>query len=400
MSRRDWEEEPMMDEDENVGSATGQKSKIGLRYARHLLLLVMVMVALIFLFANRDQITGDNFRRLMAKINVGFSSSTTENGVLYFDTTGNGETVVYKDGFASATVERLLITDKNGAEFQNVQLGFRNPHLYANNKYVLAYDSGGTGLMVCDSFSVLFETNMENNIITARMNKNGGFTVVTEGEGYLSKVFVYDSSFREVYRYNSLNRYILDAVLAPDQKAMAVSSMSLEGSEISAEILYFKLDKESVQWSVPFGETPCISVDIKDDDSICGLFSWGMVSLSEKGKERGRYELDNQVLQCYSLGDGGKTAFAVSAAESGDSTLVICDSKAHVDDTVVLDYYVVQMDYYGGRIATLGNRECGVYNSSGKCLWSSIPERATDIDFMGRSAVVVIGETNCVYNAF
>ncbi len=396
MSRKEWEEESL--EREEQSERRDPRSRSTIKYLRYLLLLVMVMVALIFLFSNRDQINGDNFKRLMAKINIGFSAPSAEKGEVQFETSNTGETVVYKDGFANATVEKLLITDKNGGEFQNTPLGFRNPCLLANSKYVMAYDSGGTGLLIADSFSVLYEANMENNIITAQMNDDGSFVIVTEGDGYLSKVYVYDASFREIYRYRSLNRYILDAALSPDKSAIAVSAMNIEGAEITAEIQYFKLNKEEMEWSVSFGQTPCVDLDIKDNGNICGLFSWGLVALNKKGNEQGRYALDNQVLQCYSV-DDDLTVFAVSAAENGNTTLVTCNSKAAVKDTVALDYYVTQLDYSNGRIAAMGNRKCGVYNSNGKLLWEAQPDRATGIALMGRNTVVVMSETKCIYDA-
>lgn len=374
------------------------KSRTTIKYVRYLLLLVMVMVALIFLFANREQINGDNFRRLIAKINIGISAPTSEDGEVHFDTASTGETVVYKDGFAHATVEKLIITDKNGTEFQNTQLGFRKPVLSANSRYVLVYDNGGNGLMVADSFSVLFETQLEDPIISAKMNDNGYIAVVTEGDGYLAKVYVFDSSFKEVYRYRSLNRYIMDAAISADNKGLAVSAMNIEGSNIVPEILYFKLSKEEVQWAVPFQENACIRITIKDNGTICGLFSWGMVALNSKGDELGRYQLDNQVIQCYSLDDGEENVFVVSAAQNGDGTIVICDEKGVVKDTVQLEYYATRLDYCDSRIAILGNQKSCVYSSSGKLLWEDTPERATDIAFMGKNAVVVVSETKCVYN--
>ena len=90
----DWKEDGMIEEEDHVSQVADPKSKITLKYIRYLLLLIMVMVALIFLFANRDQITGDNFRRLMAKINVGFFTVSSENGEVHFNSTGIGETVV------------------------------------------------------------------------------------------------------------------------------------------------------------------------------------------------------------------------------------------------------------------------------------------------------------------
>ncbi len=384
--------------DEEVNDRPSQKSKSTIKFIRYLLLLIMVMVALIFLFANRDQINGDNFRRLIAKINIGFSATGSADGEVRFDTASSGETVVYKDGFAHATVEKLIVTDKNGTEFQNTQLGFRKPVLSANSRYIFVYDSGGTGLMVADSFSVLFETNLEDPIISAKMNRNGSIAVVTEGDGYLAKVYVYDSSFKEIYRYRSLNRYILDAAVSADNKGLAVSAMNIEGADIVPEIMYFKLSKESVQWTVSFEENPCVDISMKDNGTICGLFSWGMISLNNKGKELGRYELDNQALQCYSLEDGDDNVFVVSAAENGDGTVVICTEKGKVKESVALDYYATALDYYNGRVAVLGNQKAEVYNRSGKLIWEDQPERATDIALMGRSAVVVVSETKCVYN--
>jgi len=385
-------------EEEIIDQPT-QKSKSTLKFIRYLLLLIMVMVALIFLFANRDQINGDNFRRLIAKINIGFSVTDSENGEVHFDAASTGDTVVYKDGFAHATVEKLIVTDKNGTEFQNIQLGFRKPVISANNRYIFVYDSGGTGLMVADSFSVLFETNMEDPIISAKMNENGSIAVVTEGDGYLAKVYVYNASFKEIYRYRSLNRYILDATVSADNKGLAVSAMNIEGANITSEILYFKLSKESVQWSVSFGDRTCIDIAMKDNGTICGLFDWGMVSLNNKGKEIGRYELDNQVIQCYSLEDGDDNVFVVSAAENGNGTVVICNEKGKVKESIALEYYATALDYKSGRLAVLGNQMAGVYNRSGKLLWETQPERADDIALMGRSAVVVVSETKCTYNS-
>lgn len=374
------------------------RARTTIKYVRYLLLLIMVLVALIFLFSNREQISGDNLRRLLAKINIGFSTSTAVDGEVYFDTGSSGETVVYKDGFAHATVEKLIITDKNGTEFQNTALGYREPVITANASNVMVYDSGGTGLMVTDSFSVLFETQMDDPIITARMNDSGYIAVVTEGDGYLAKVYVFDSSYREIYRYQSLSRYILDAVVTADQKGLAVSALNIDGSEILSEILYFKLSREEMQWTVSFGEEPCIQLSAKKNGTICGLFSWGMAALNTGGEEIGRYLLDNQVLQCYSLDDSSKNIFVTAAAENGDGTIVVCNEKGEVQDTVTLDYYAVRVDYCDMNIAVLGNQQCGVYKQSGSQLWESQPERAINIAFMGKNAVVIISETGCVYN--
>ena len=377
-----------------------EKRTLTVRYARYLLLLVMVMVALIFLFSNRDQINGDNFRRLIAKVNIGTGGKIAENGEFRFDTSSEGVTVVFKDGFAHATVEKMIITDKDGTEFQNTQLGFRTPRLLTNGQRVMAFDHGGTGILIADSFSVLHEQQMENRIITADMSGDGWYVVVTEGDGYLAKVFVYNASFQEVYRYRSLSRYILDAALTPDHKALAVSALNSEGEDILPEILYFKLKKEEIAWTVPFEEAPCVDITVKEDGTVCGLFSWGIVSLNGKGTETGRFTLEDRILQTYSFASGDYNVAVTSAAESGASTVSVCDARGKVRYTVELPFYAYSVDYKDGRIAAMGTQTCSVYSTSGKTLWESSSENATSIALMGKNAVAVITPQKCVYNAF
>lgn len=386
-----------IEEQEEMGEeATPVRSRSTIKHIRYLLLLIMVMVALILLFANRDQINEDNFRRLMAKINLGVSSSTSADGEIQFDP---GKTIVYKDGFAHVSVENLLVTDKNGTEFQNAPLGYRNPCVSTNNHRILVYDSDGTGLMVADSFNVLFETQTEDPIIAARMNDDGYLAVITEGVGSLAKVIVYDSSYNEIYRYRSLNRYLVDAAVTADNNAIVISAMNVEGSEIVPEILYFYLDEEELQWSVPFNEgSPCVRLVAKDDGSICGLFSWGMVSLDDDGDENGRYLFENQVLQCYSMEDGGDNVFILSASANGDSKVLICDEDGDVEDSFDLDYYAVDVDYCEGRVAVLGNMKCTAYDGDGDILWENSTEKGNEIFFMEKSAVVVVSDTGCIYN--
>lgn len=396
--RKNPKDEVFMEEEE-LDLSSVKRSKQTLKYIRYLLLLIMVMVALIFLFLYRSEINADNFKRLIAKINIGFSAPSAENGEVYFNAADAGATTVYKDGFAYATVEKLIVTDKSGTEFQNTSLGFRNPVISANSNYIMVYDSGGTGIVVADSFSILKEIHTDMPILSANMNDRGEFVVVTEGDGCLSKVYAYDSSFKEVYRYLSRNRYILDAVVSSGGDAMVASAMNIEGESIVSEILYFELDAEAIQWKAAFADTPCTKLSVKDNGDITALFSWGVASLNDDGKEIGRYTFDDRVLQCYSMEDGDENVFVLSAAENGDGTVVVCDEEGEVEHTFDLGFYAVSLDYKGGRIAVLGNQRCGVYDTDGDELFSATPERASDISLLDKNTIVIVSDTKCVYNS-
>ena len=134
-----------------------EKVKSGLRFARFLLLLIMVLAALVLLFANKDKINSDNFKRLFAKIDIGMSSAEqSDNSIIGFDYDANSVIGVYKDGIARVTSDSLSIIDNIGTQFQNVLTGFNSPALITTDKYVLTYDRGGNKLIVTNSFAVLY----------------------------------------------------------------------------------------------------------------------------------------------------------------------------------------------------------------------------------------------------
>jgi hypothetical protein len=124
-----------------------------------------------------------------------------------------------------------------------------------------------------------------------------------------------------------------------------------------------------------------------------------MVALASDGSEKGRYMLNDQVLQSYSLDEGAVNVFIVSAAENGDGSIVVCDANGKVKHTVNMNFYAVRADYFDGRIAVLGNQRASVYDVSGKELWKGVPERANDIVLMDKNTVVIVSDTKCVYNS-
>ena len=378
-----------------------QRPKSALRFARYLLLMIMVTMALLFLFTNKDKINMDNFRRLLAKIDIGISlGSEIDDTQVDFEYREDSVTRVYKDGIARLTNERLSIMDNRGTQFLNVLSGYESPQLVANNKYVLAYDSGGTELIVTNSFAVLFEKTFSSKILNVSMNESGYFAVVTQSSGYKSTVYVFNSKFEEIFKWDSLSRYIVDVAVAADNNAIAVSSLYSEGADIKAQINYFKFSDDNVSWSIDFGEAVSPAISIKNDGTVCALFEWGVCFIDNKGREKSRYQFEQNLVQNFDIDDQKYNAFVLSHSISGDSTLVVLDNNGIMVSSTEIGDYIKSVDVKGDKAALLSANEVMAVNLlNGNISWQrENSSNALEVFFSDKNSVLVVSEISAVYN--
>ncbi len=381
-------------------SERNEKFKSGIRFARFLLLLIMVLSALVLLFANKNKISVDNFKRLAAKIDIGMSSAAkTDKAQIDFDYDSSSVIGVYKDGIARVTTDSLSIIDNMGTQFQNVLTGFNTPALITTDKYVLAYDRGGNKLIVTNSFTVLFEELFEDNIVNVNINSNGYIVVITESQAYKNKLIVYDSEFKVVYKINSMSRYFISADISDNNKYIAVSALYVENNNVLPQVVYYKLTSEESVWNFDYQDSVAVSVTAKNDGSVLSLFEWGISIVDSKGKEKYRFEFGNKILQCCHIDDGRYNVVVLSESQSGNSEIYVFDNNGKKIADIMTDYNVLSVDVCSDRIVTASIDKIFIYTASGK----KISDRPNTNDgsmvlFSDKNSVLSISSSNVVYN--
>jgi len=372
MSENNYEE---FEEQEQLPERT-RRLKSGIKFTRVLLLLIMVVTAVVLLFANKDKLSADNFKRLAAKIDLGVSTnSEVDSAVIDFDYNSTGKVKTYKDGIARVTDDNLVIMDNIGTQFQSVLTGMNSPQILSGSRYVCVFDRGGRRLMVCDSFTVLFDYSFDDNIVDVSMNANGYLVVVTESESYKNHCIVFDSSFKEIYKINSLNRYIVTADISPDNKYIILSSLYAKDADVIPQANCYRLDKKEPVWSVDYDGSVAVDVKIKNDGTASLLFEWGVSVLNSKGKEKYRYEFGDDILQNYHFGNGKQ-----------------------ISDTQ-FDRAVISVDQLGDRLAVLTTDTVYLYDVNGKLI--SQLENTDDgstVLFSDKNSLVTVGAARAVYN--
>ena len=97
----------------------------------------------------------------------------------------------------------LLVCSRNaislysgsGTQYINQSAGMENPVVNTNGSLAVVYDAGGSELYVLGQRSLVWAAEGLESILSARLNKNGQLTVVTQSSGYRGTVTVYDAAY-------------------------------------------------------------------------------------------------------------------------------------------------------------------------------------------------------------
>ena len=380
-------------------SESAKRAKSSLKFTRVVLLLAMVVFAVVLLISNKDKINTDNFKRLAAKLDMGVSiTSSPDSSFIDYDYDLSAKIKTYKDGIVRVTAEDLVITDNIGTNFQSVLTGFNNPQVITSSKYVCAYDRGGKRLIVTNSFNVVFDTTLEQNIVSVSMNDNGYIAVITESEAYKNHLLVFNSSFKEVYKLNSMHRYFVCADISPDNNNVVVSSLYVKDQNVTPQINCYSLSKEKPLWTAEFEGNVAVDINKKTNGTTVALFDWGVCVLDKNGNEKYRYEFKNDILQCYSISNDKYNVVVTSASHDGVSTITVFNTNGKQILQKKLNYSAKSVDLKFNRISLLSTNDIELLTLKGKQL-SLIANTndATQVMLCDKNSVVLVSASSTVY---
>ena len=79
--------------------------------------------------------------------------------------------------------------------------------------------------------------------------------LVTDEQGYRTAVAVYDTSGKEVFKYQSSEYYIVSADLSPDGKTLAALAFRQDGVALNSHVLFYDVSSGSLDADVTLEDT-------------------------------------------------------------------------------------------------------------------------------------------------
>ena len=221
----------------------------------------------------------------------------------------------FGSGLAVASGDTYSFVSGLGDSSYSIQLRYNDPAIRVSEDYVLLYDRNGTGLCVANGYAEYLNTHTDSPILTASMNQNGDFALVTDQTGYRSAVTVYDSRQRLLCQWLTSQYYVMAASVSPDGQHFAALCLGQNGMELTTRVLYFDIGKEAPVWTVELGERQVYSMTHDKSGGLVIVCDDGVARYLD-GQSTGRLAFDRS-LRLLSAQEGGDVLLAFDTGSAG-----------------------------------------------------------------------------------
>ena len=340
-------------------------------------IIISVCIALaagliVFAFANRDRLSPESIANwwtydVLGNAGNGYPVNVTGTEV-------NTNNFVLSDGHIAYASDTSFVTlNSSGSEIFSAQLKYSKPVLVSNKNMFLTYDLGGKGYEVNSLDKQLFASDTDDDIYTADIASNGVYTIVTEGNGYLSTLLAYNKDNNRIYKYSFSEYYITSVALNSNGTACAASGISTENGKVVSAVYMLDFSKEEPEQIIKIeGDAVIASKYLTDNRvAIVGNTASYIIRKGDESFVTNSYE--SMTLSNYYFNMDTLT-YAVALSRSGDGrscSVYTYDSNGSQKSKIDTESRADSISVYKDKIALLDGNTANVYNTNGEKIFST-----------------------------
>lgn len=250
-----------------------KKSK-SLKLKRYILITLVIIV--IFLIAAYTTIP--SFRTFVD--NKIFKKNVTENSLatIEINSDDNPISFAYSNFIGVYSKNNLTIYDKNAKEVNALTLNITSPIISKSGKYLAIAENNGKDFYVINSSSILWQSNVEGNILKINVNSNGYVSLIVSTSAYKSIVIVFDSNGTKLFTSYLSSSYGVCTNISTNNSYLAIGEVDYSGTVIKSYIKIISIDlaqtkaDESIVYKKEISDNIITNIQYYDkENAICML---------------------------------------------------------------------------------------------------------------------------------
>ena len=332
------------------------------------LLILLVTAALVagalLLVIYRDRLNLDAFRRWLAYRNL--ETSDTGQAAPFTHAGGDKLSFAYLDsGILLSSAAGAHYYSFSGESYAEEVQAMDHPVLSACSKAGVVYDAGGQSLFLFRDGQETFQLSLEGggDLLSARVNDSGWLAVTAQQSGYKGVVTVYNASGSEVIQISLSSTFVVDAVLSPDCRTVAVITMDQAGGVFQSQVLFYPVDQEEPSAQASLDGVTVLDLDY-ENGRLWVLGEDRLMIVSDDGQTVSSYSFGRAYLKGCSLGGDGFALVLLGNYRAGSANQALTiDASGEVRAQTALSGQILDFDSAGNYCSLLFGSELAIYTS-------------------------------------
>lgn len=320
-------------------------------------LLVVLAVAVLSTMAD-----GDHFVALRRYLKYG-DSATTRDLYTYAS---------HQDNLYEQLGEELLVVNptgiqllhQDGTTLYELQAGMTAPVISVGRELAAVCDVQGDTVYVLSSTGLRWQHQSPDGLLCygARMNSSDYLAVTEQKNGYKASVSVYDSKGTLLFRFDSHDSYLGDAMVTEDGRHLIVLALGEYNGTFASTVIIYDLATAQRVGEYPLPDTLALDMTISGDQIIL-LCDKRLVIVTLDGKTVLNYAYNERYLHDYALTGEDFCALLLGRYQSGNVCRLVAFSE-NGEQLAALDLTeeVLDMSTAGDYLAVLYSNALVIYD--------------------------------------
>lgn len=265
--------------------------------------------------------------------------------------------------FAILSDAYLHIYSVDGELVDTRQHAYNSAIIETVGKKAIVYEHGGNSFRVESKHKTVYEKEIAENILFARISNDGIVAIVSSSGTYVCMLTVYDASGKEIYRVQSIER-IFDLSFTNDSKGCITVTIDVDKGRMVSKVNKLSFNSGTTKWVSEQFDSFAIKSFYTSEG---GVFIFGDTKCAyydNNGQKISEYIYKDKLIG-YDF-DDGKVAMIFNNEQKRKNTLVTIKGPNADAIEISIDEQLKLVDVEGESVYVMTKVDMKTYNFNGK----------------------------------
>lgn len=214
-----------------------KKSRKGLKR----ILITIVLIFIVFVVAG--YVTSEETRNFINKNLLGKKLDEETIKKIEINTDENPKIYAFSKYICMFSKNELKFYDYSTNLVSTLNVEMSSPIMKSNGKYLIMAEENGKSICLINDTNVLWRNEVEGNITSINVNKNGYVTVVVNNNTYKSIIYTYNKEGTQLFKSYRSTTLVVGTDISKDNKYLVFGEIDYSGINAKSKINIVSIEK-------------------------------------------------------------------------------------------------------------------------------------------------------------
>ena len=155
----------------------------------------------------------------------------------------NSKICAFNKNIGVLNKNKFTIYSNSGSKDATLDVEITNPIFCSSNRFLAIAEKNGQKIYVIEDKKILWEAEVEGEIIQLHINKNGYVAAVISGTSYKTVISLFDNTGKSLFKKFLSSTRLTDVSISNDNRFLALAEVDSSGTIIQSNVKIISIEK-------------------------------------------------------------------------------------------------------------------------------------------------------------